>query len=93
MLYLLGAGVDVCAESHTSKGRSDLKIERENRRIVIEFKYAKNEEAKIKLREAIEQIRNREYGNTLPLKSDLLRIAAVYNSDPSVRNISDFELV
>lgn len=94
MLYLLGAGVDVCAESHTSKGRSDLKIERENRRIVIEFKYAKNEkEAKIKLRGAIEQIRNREYGNTLPLKSDLLRIAAVYNSDPSVRNISDFELV
>lgn len=94
MLYLLGAGVDVCAESHASKGRSDLKIERENRRIVIEFKYAKNEkEAKIKLREAIEQIRNREYGNTLPLKSDLLRIAAVYNSDPSVRNISDFELV
>ena len=94
MLYLLGAGVDVCAESHSSKGRSDLKIERENRRIIIELKFAKNEkEAKIKLKEAVEQIRNREYGNTLPLKSDLLRIAAVYNSDPSVRNISDFELV
>lgn len=94
MLYLLGAGVDVCAESHSSKGRSDLKIERENRRIIIELKFAKNEkEAKIKLKEAVEQIRKRDYGNTLPLKSDLLRIAAVYNSDPSVRNISDFELV
>ena len=94
MLYLLGAGVDVCAESHSSKGRSDLKIERENRRIVIEFKFAKNEkEAKNKLKEAVEQIRNRDYGNTLPLKSDLLRIAAVYNSDPTVRKISDFELV
>lgn len=94
MLYLLGAGVDVCAESHSSKGRSDLKIERENRRIIIELKFAKNEkETKIKLKEAVEQIRKRDYGNTLPLKSDLLRIAAVYNSDPSVRNISDFELV
>ncbi|WP_406023075.1 AAA family ATPase [Succinivibrio sp.] len=94
MLYLLGAGVDVCSESHSSKGRSDLKIERENRRIVIEFKFAKNEkEAKNKLKEAVEQIRNRDYGNTLPLKSDLLRIAAVYNSDPTVRKISDFELV
>lgn len=94
MLYLLGAGVDVFDESHSSKGRSDLKIERENRRIIIELKFAKNEkEAKIKLKEAVEQIKNRDYGNTLPLKSDLLRIAAVYNSDPSVRNISDFELV
>lgn len=92
MLYLLGSGVDVFAESHSSKGRSDLKIERENRRIIIELKFAKNEkEAKIK--EAVEQIRKRDYSNTLPLKSDLLRIAAVYNSDPSVRNISDFELV
>ena len=94
MLYLLGAGVDVCAESHSSKGRSDLKIERENRRIIIELKYGSNEkEAKQKLSEAIEQIKSRDYGNTLPVKTELLRIAAVYNSDPSVRNISDFELV
>lgn len=94
MLYLLGAGVDVYAESHSSKGRSDLKIERENRRIIIELKYGSNEkEAKQKLSEAIEQIKSRDYGNTLPVKTELLRIAAVYNSEPCVRNISDFELV
>lgn len=94
MLYLLGAGVDVCAESHSSKGRSDLNIERENRRIIIELKYGSNEkDAKQKLSEAIEQIKNRDYGNTLPVKTELLRIAAVYNSAQSYRKITEFELV
>ena len=68
------------------KGRADLMIETNKRRIVFEFKYAQNEtEAKIKLNEAVEQIKTRDYGNILPKKAELLRIAAVFNADPKVR--------
>ena len=84
--YLRGAGFDVQTEVHEAKGRADLIVNTDNRRIVIEFKYAQNEtEAKAKLSEAIEQIKSRDYGNILPKKAELLRIAAVFNADPKVR--------
>ena len=85
-MYLKGICNSVTAEQHSSKGRADLVIESDNRRIVFEFKYAKNEtEAKAKLNEAVEQIKTRDYGNILPKKAELLRIAAVFNADPKVR--------
>ena len=84
--YLLGAKQNVFSEIHQAKGRADLMIETNKRRIVFEFKYAKNEtEAKAKLNEAVEQIKTRDYGNILPKKAELLRIAAVFNADPKVR--------
>ena len=84
--YLLGAKQTVSSEVHQAKGRADLMIETNKRRIVFEFKYAQNEtEAKIKLNEAVEQIKSRDYGNILPKKAELLRIAAVFNADPKVR--------
>ena len=84
--YLLGAKQNVSSEVHQAKGRADLMIETNKRRIVFEFKYAQNEtEAKIKLNEAVEQIKSRDYGNILPKKAELLRIAAVFNADPKVR--------
>ena len=84
--YLLGAKQNVFSEIHQAKGRADLMIETNKRRIVIEFKYAKDEtEAKAKLSEAIEQIKTRDYGNIVPRKDELLRIAAVFNADPKVR--------
>ena len=84
--YLLGAKQNVFSEIHQAKGRADLMIETNKRRIVIEFKYAKDEtEAKIKLNEAVEQIKSRDYGNILPKKAELLRIATVFNADPKVR--------
>ena len=84
--YLLGAKQTVSSEVHQAKGRADLMIETNKRRIVFEFKYAKNEtEAKAKLNEAVEQIKTRDYGNILPKKAELLRIAAVFNADPKVR--------
>ena len=84
--YLLGAKQNVFSEIHQAKGRADLMIETNKRRIVIEFKYAKDEtEAKAKLSEAIEQIKSHDYGNILPKKAELLRIAAVFNADPKVR--------
>ena len=84
--YLLGAKQNVFSEIHQAKGRADLVIETNKRRIVIEFKYAKDEtEAKAKLSEAIEQIKTRDYGNIVPRKDELLRIAAVFNADPKIR--------
>ena len=92
--YLLGAKQNVFSEIHQAKGRADLVIETNKRRIVIEFKYAKDEtEAKAKLSEAIEQIKTRDYGNIVPRKDELLRIAAVFNADPKVRAFTGVQLV
>ena len=92
--YLLGAKQNVFSEIHQAKGRADLMIETNKRRIVIEFKYAKDEtEAKTKLSEAIEQIKTRDYGNIVPKKNELLRIAAVFNADPKVRSFTEYQAV
>ena len=92
--YLLGAKQNVFSEIHQAKGRADLMIETNKRRIVIEFKYAQNEtEAKAKLSEAIEQIKSRDYGNIVPRKNELLRIAAVFNADPKVRAFTQYKFV
>ena len=93
-LYLLGAHQKVLSEVHEAKGRADLVVNTDNRRIVFEFKYAKNEtEAKSKLLDAVEQIKTRDYGNIVPNKTELLRIAAVFNADPKVRAFTEFQLV
>ena len=92
--YLKGICNSVSAELHSSKGRADLVIESDNRRIVFEFKYAENEtEAKAKLSEAVEQIKIRDYGNILPKKNELLRIATVFNADPKVRAFTEYQEV
>ncbi len=92
--YLLGAKQNVFSEIHQAKGRADLMIETNKRRIVIEFKYAKDEtEAKAKLSEAIEQIKTRDYGNIVPRKDELLRIATVFNADPKVRAFTQYKFV
>lgn len=85
-LYLAGAGMEAKSEVHEAKGRADLIVETDNRRIVLELKFAQNdEEARIKLKEAVEQIKSRDYGNVIPVKKELIRIAAVFNADPKVR--------
>ena len=93
-LYLLGAHQKVLSEVHEAKGRADLVVNTDNRRIVFEFKYAKNDtEAKAKLPDAVEQIKTRDYGNIVPKKTELLRIAAVFNADPKVRAFTDYQEV
>ena len=93
-LYLLGAHQKVLSEVHEAKGRADLVVNTDNRRIVFEFKYAKNEtEAKSKLLDAVEQIKTRDYGNILPKKNELIRIAAVFNADPKVRAFTENQIV
>ena len=93
-LFLIGAGIEATTESHSSKGRADLIIDTKNRRLVFELKYAENDtDAKTKLSEAVEQIESRDYGNTEPKKTELLRIAAVFNADPKVRAFSEYQEV
>ena len=93
-LYLLGAHQEVLSEVYEAKGRADLVVNTDNRRIVFEFKYAKNEtEAKSKLLDAVEQIKTRDYGNIVPKKTELLRIAAVFNADPKVRAFTEYQEV
>ena len=93
-LYLLGAHQEVLSEVHEANGRADLIVNTDIRRIVFEFKYAQNEsEAKTKLSEAVEQIKSRDYGNILPKKHELLRIAAVFNADPKVRAFTENQIV
>ena len=93
-LYLLGAHQEVLSEVHEAKGRADLVVNTDNRRIVFEFKYAKNEiDAKSKLLDAVEQIKTRDYGNILPKKNELIRIAAVFNADPKVRAFTENQIV
>ena len=93
-LYLLGAHQEVLSEVHEAKGRADLVVNTDNKRIVFEFKYAKNEtEAKSKLSEAVEQIKTRDYGNIVPKKAELIRIAAVFNADPKVRAFTEYQEV
>lgn len=93
-LYLAGAGMEAKSEVLEAKGRADLILETDNRRIVFELKLAQNdEEAKIKLKEAVEQIKSRDYGNILPVKKELIRIAAVFNADTKVRAFKEFENV
>ena len=93
-LYLLGAHQKVLSEVHEAKGRADLIVNTDIRRIVFEFKYAKNEtEAKSKLLDAVEQIKTRDYGNIVPKKTELLRIATVFNADPKVRAFTEYQEV
>ena len=93
-LYLAGAGMETKSEVHEAKGRAGLIIETDNRRIVFELKFAQNDkEAKIKLKEAVEQIKSRDYGNIIPVKKELIRIAAVFDADTKVRAFKEVENV
>ncbi len=91
-IILLCYRVNVSVEVQNSKGRSDMQLELDNRRIVLELKFVKDSsEVQEKLAEAVAQIKARDYGNTIPLKSELLRIALVFDS--SIREFAAFEAV
>ena len=91
--FLIGAGQDVLTEKHSALGRSDIIIEYDNRRLVLELKYAETEsECENKLQEAIKQIQAKNYGDVLPCK-EVLKIALVFNGDPSKRKFTHFEVV
>ena len=93
-LGLLRNQAKIQCEVQSSKGRADLVIETGDRRIVLELKFAQNEnEAKAKLDEAVAQIKARDYGNILPLKKETLKIAAVFNAAPAVRAFTLYQQI
>ncbi len=84
--FFKGAQLNVIAEKHNAKGRSDLEIDFSKRRLVIELKYAKSgSECEKALHEAIEQMKSRDYGNTLPLKEQIYKVALVFDGSADKR--------
>ncbi len=81
-IILLCYRVNVDVEVHNSKGRSDIQMDFDDRRVILELKYAKDaSEVKDKLQKAQEQIKIRDYGNTLPYKKELIRLAVVFDGE------------
>ncbi len=69
-----------------------MQIDLDNRRIILELKFAKDsKEVQSKLAQARYQIKERDYGNTLPLKQEVLRIALVF--DASLKEFTSFDIV
>lgn len=91
-MYLQGSGLNILSESNSAKGRSDLQIEFDSIRIVIEFKYSKSKsDIELLLEQAKDQIISKRYGDTLPIKCKVMKIAMVFDSDE--RKISKYEIV
>ena len=91
--FFIGADQPMRTEVQSASGRSDIVLEYENRRVVFELKYAENEaDCQAQLREAVNQIRTRRYGDQLPEK-DLLQIALVFNGDKAARQFTHYETV
>ncbi|MBQ9273410.1 MAG: AAA family ATPase, partial [Succinivibrio sp.] len=88
--YCKGAELEVRAEQHNSKGRSDLIVVCKERCLVLELKFSQDgSDAQALLDEAIEQIKARDYGREETLHGQmLLRIAAVFNAAAKERRIT-----
>ncbi|MBO6258349.1 MAG: AAA family ATPase [Succinivibrio sp.] len=94
LMYLVGLKLDVRAEQHNCKGRSDLLINLKNRRVVIELKFSsdgKNSEAL--LQEAVKQIEDKEYGTENLGGRELIKIGCVFNGAAGKRQITLFKQV
>ncbi|WP_295477933.1 AAA family ATPase [Sutterella sp.] len=78
-VLLIGAAMVPEVEKHSALGRSDLELNAGCRRWVFEFKYVEHERDVPKLlRKALEQLRERRYGET-PHGRTLLRAALVFD--------------
>ena len=78
-VFLAGAGLKAKAEVGGSHGRSDLEVTSGNRLWVFEFKVVeKDQNAEVKLQEAINQIVERDYGNPSE-HQELRRVAMVFS--------------
>lgn len=78
-MIVLDKGFDCSIEKTSAKGRSDLELIYNQDRFVFEFKVAKSDsEIESKLNQAIEQIKSKDYGMTLPFKNTY-RYALVFS--------------
>ena len=81
LVYAKGAGLMTLAECHNARGRSDLEILAGNIHWVFEFKYVqKDADAPEKLREALDQIKKRQYG-VENAEEKHIRVGLVYSAE------------
>jgi len=74
------SGINAQREVISADGRADIVVELADRRFVFEFKLAKTKDDENKLmEEAVSQIKDKRYGEIIPLKK-LTRIAVVINA-------------
>ena len=85
LAFLRGCGVLALAETHTSKGRSDLLVCYRGAAWVIEIKVAYDDDGKAKAQEALEQINARQYAD--PFKTAKKVGIAI---DDAARRINDW---
>lgn len=79
-VFIAGAGFTVKSETEGSLGRSDLEVDTEKLHWVIELKFQrKKQNAEAMLTQALQQIRDRNYGAASPKK--LIRVAAVFSEE------------
>ena len=91
--FLVGAFQPVKIEVQSARGRSDIELEYDSRRLIFELKCAETEnDCEKKLQEAIDQIKNKSYGDVLPNK-EVLKLALVFNADQKVRQFTHFDVV
>ncbi len=78
-VFCLGADIPNRIEVHSPKGRSDLEISTAGQEIVFEFKFArKGERVQALLAKALEQMRERDYGNPGE-GNEFVRLAVVFS--------------
>ena len=79
-LAMCVAGINSRKEVISAEGRADLVVEMPQKRYVFEFKLAKNEsEEKELLQKAVEQAKDKRYGEILPIK-EITRIGVVISA-------------
>ncbi|SFK55588.1 AAA family ATPase [Succinivibrio dextrinosolvens] len=93
-VFMMGKGVDVRAEQHNFKGRSDILLNLNKRRIVLELKYSDDgHDVNSLLEGAINQIKEKEYGIENLGDRELIQIAAVFDGTREVRKITVFKQI
>lgn len=94
LMYLTGLKLDVRAEQENSKGRSDILVNFNTRRFVLELKFSENgSDADVLLKDAVSQIKSREYGVENLGDRELLQIASVFDASKDKRKISLFSVI
>ena len=88
----LALHVRVVVNHHESHGRADLLFDWQHTTMVIEFKYAhKRSETSELLQQAVEQVLDRNYGDTFAQQPHLWRLAMVFCAE--AREITDVQVV
>jgi hypothetical protein len=85
-LFVLTArlsGFSTEAEVHTSKGRADVVLKKDNKVIIVEIKYSQDKDIKELLQKGIEQIRDRKYYESY-VSNDVVLLAIAFGKEKEI---------